>query len=258
MEALRKFDPYVFLAGHAEGAHSEVAAEASGTLAGLATLAGGRSRNANERSDQEPDVAEAQVDAKAARFAKADGESRTSLATLAAPEPAHHQNENESPGSAPAKAAKSANPSAAGVGADEWGAIQEERAAIIGYDGGVPCAWAEGFARLDPDRRPLDVPPRRWQTFIDDGGRFLDNGWAKKAATLGWGPLDLFGADRRKPFARIDHAGLLWLLHGNKLIELGRHKAVIETQTGALQCCRRKPVAVGEVALAWELIDANG
>jgi hypothetical protein len=52
-------------------------------------------------------------------------------------------------------------------------------------------------------------------------------------------------------------AGLLWLLHGDKLIDLDRHKAVIETQTGTLQSYRRRPVAVGEIAPAWELIDAH-
>jgi hypothetical protein len=42
-------------------------------------------------------------------------------------------------------------------------------------------------------------------------------GWAEKAAALGCGPLDLFGCDGERPFARIDHAGLLWLLNGTRL-----------------------------------------
>ena len=145
----------------------------------------------------------------------------------------------------------------AGVRDASWRDVHEERAAIVEHDSKIPRAWAEGFARLHPDRPPGGVPLRRWHTFVDDCGRFLDGGWAEKAAALGWGPLDLFGADRNKPFARIDHAGLLWLLNGDELIELDRHKAVIETGTGALQSYRRRPVAVGEVALAWELIDAG-
>lgn len=36
----------------------------------------------------------------------------------------------------------------------EWGEAEEERAAIVEHDGNIPRAWAEGFARLDPDRRP--------------------------------------------------------------------------------------------------------
>jgi hypothetical protein len=252
MEAFRKFDPYVFLAGRAEAAPSEVAAEASETLAGLATLAGRPSPNANVRSDDKPDVADAQVDAKAAKFAKAGAEREVSLATLATLEPSHAQNETKSFGSALAKAAKPANPSAAGVEADEWGATQEEHAAIIEYDGGIPRAWAEGFARLHPNRRPGDVPLRRWQTFVDDCGRFLDHGWVKKAVALGWGPHDLFGCDRDRPFARIDCAGLLWLLNGDKLVELTERMATIETRTGARQTWRRKSSLHGR-ALAWEI-----
>ena len=35
-----------------------------------------------------------------------------------------------------------------------WGEAEEERAAIVEHDGNIPRAWAEGFARLDPDRPP--------------------------------------------------------------------------------------------------------
>src|SRR5271169_5476353 len=66
--------------------------------------------------------------------------------------------------------------------------LARHRAASTEYDGGVPRAWTEGLARLDTDRRPADVPWRRWQIFVDDCGRFRDGGWAKKAAALGWGP----------------------------------------------------------------------
>jgi hypothetical protein len=57
---------------------------------------------------------------------------------------------------------------------------EEERAAIVEHDGGVPRAWAEGFARLDPRKPPGDVPPLRWLRFIDDCGRFVDGGWASR------------------------------------------------------------------------------
>jgi hypothetical protein len=123
------------------------------------------------------------------------------------------------------------------------------------YGGGIPRTWVEGFARLHPDRPPGDVPLRRWQAFIDDIGRFLDGSWAEKATALSWGPLDLFGCDRDRPFARIDHAGLLWLLNGDRLVDLDRHEAVIETRTGARQTFRRRPLAVGDVVLAWELAE---
>jgi hypothetical protein len=117
----------------------------------------------------------------------------------------------------------------------------------------VPAEWLAGFARLNPDQPPGDVPPRRWLQFIDDARGFLDSPFCAVAATLGWGPLDLFGCDRERAFARIDHAGLLWLLNGDELIELDRHKAMIETRTRVRQTFRRRPVAVGEVVLAWEI-----
>jgi hypothetical protein len=94
--------------------------------------------------------------------------------------------------------------------------------------------------------------PQRWLQFIDDCGRFLDGGWAGRAAALGWTPLDLFGCDRNKPFARLDRQGLLWLLNGCKLIALSEATAVIETPTGARLTFYRHRVASGAV-LAWSL-----
>ena len=110
----------------------------------------------------------------------------------------------------------------------------------------------EGFARLDPDRPPADVPPSRWQRFVDDVGLFLDR-WADYAAALGWTPYDLFGCDRDRPFSRMDRAGLLWLLNGDRLVMLAEDAATIETRTGARQTWRRKPREPGRV-LVWELV----
>jgi hypothetical protein len=135
---------------------------------------------------------------------------------------------------------------------DGWTDLHEERSAIIEHDGGVPRAWAESFARLDRARPPDDVPQRRWLQFIGDCGAFLDSGWAAKAVALGWGPLDLFGCDRLKPFARIDRLGLLWLLNGRRLLALTADSATIETATGGRLTCRRVPNGFGR-ELAWEL-----
>ena len=134
-----------------------------------------------------------------------------------------------------------------------WQETREERAAIIEYAGGAPRVWAEALARLDPNKPLGDVPARRWLRFIDDCGHFLDGGWAKRAADFGWGPLDLFGCDRERPFARVDHLGLLWLLNGGTIIELHRDRAVIEREGGARQTYRRRPIEISRVALAWEL-----
>jgi hypothetical protein len=130
--------------------------------------------------------------------------------------------------------------------------VEEERAAIVQHDGNIPRDWAEGLARLDPDHPPGDVPLQRWQCFVDDVGSFLDSPFCAAAAALGWGPYDLFGCNREKPFARVDHAGLLWLLNGNKLVALSENTATIEMTTGPRQTWRRKPNQPGRV-LAWEL-----
>jgi hypothetical protein len=140
-----------------------------------------------------------------------------------------------------------------GIQDGAWGNDDEERAAIVEYDGGIPRAWAEGFARLHPDRPPGDVPANRWVAFIDDVGRFLDGPVCAVAAALGWGPYDLFGADRDRPFARIDQAGLLWLLNGDKLVELTERTATIETRTGVRQTWRRRPTVDAWRVLAWEI-----
>jgi hypothetical protein len=133
-----------------------------------------------------------------------------------------------------------------------WGEAEEERAGIVEHDGAIPRSWAEGFARLDPDRPPGDVPPRRWQRFIDDVGLFLDSPFCAVAAGLGWGPFDLFGCDRDRPFARIDKAGLLWLLNGDRIAMLAHDTAAIATQNGTRLTYRRKPTEPDR-ALAWEL-----
>jgi hypothetical protein len=133
-----------------------------------------------------------------------------------------------------------------------WSDAEEERAEIVEHDGSIPLQWSEGFARLDPDRPPGDVPPMRWRRFVDDVGRFLDGPFCAVAISLGWGPFDLFGCDRDRPFARIDQAGLLWLLDGHRLVALSENTATIETRTSARQTYRRKPSERGR-ALAWEL-----
>jgi hypothetical protein len=96
------------------------------------------------------------------------------------------------------------------------------------------------------------VPLKRWQRFVDDVGLFLDSPFCAVAAALGWGPHDLFGCDRDRPFARLDQAGLLWLLNGAKLVMLAEDAATVEMATGARQVWRRRPTKPGRV-LAWEL-----
>jgi hypothetical protein len=136
--------------------------------------------------------------------------------------------------------------------ASTWGEAEDERAAIVEHDGAIPREWAEGLVRLDPDRPPGDVPLRRWQRFVDDVGRFLDSPFYAVAASLGWGPHDLFGSDRDRPFTQIEQSGLLWQLNGNRLVMLAEDTVRIETPAGTRLTYRREPIEPGCV-LAWEL-----
>ena len=139
-----------------------------------------------------------------------------------------------------------------------WSDAEEERAAIVEYDGGVLRPWAEALARLDPGRVPPNISPERWTQFIDDCGRFLDQRWATHAEGLGWGPLDLFGCDRERPPAEDDHAGLLWRVEGGKLLIMSAYAAIIETATGQQKTFHRRNNRPGELALAWELDQDRG
>jgi hypothetical protein len=235
MPHFAKFDPRAFLEnekGAAENAGvrqtPEDATPAPRTLATLATLAASASQN--EKLDF--------VQPSAARH--------------------RHDGKNRKFGSAAAKVAKVAKvkPSVAATQQAPWAEAEDERSAIAEYDGGAPRVWAEVLARLNPAHPPADIPPMRWLRFIDDCGRFLDDGWAARAEALGWGPLELFGCDRLKPFARLDRVGLLWLIAGRKLLALTADTAVISTLSGGHLTFYRQKLETGGV-LAWELEEAE-
>jgi hypothetical protein len=111
--------------------------------------------------------------------------------------------------------------------------------------------WHRGIHRLDIDRPVEGVPLGRWQTFVTDAARFLAGPFAERASALGWNALDLFGCDASRPLARLDQAGLIWLLSGKKLVALTAETAVIQTGTGTHHTYRR-PHEPSRV-LAWEL-----
>jgi hypothetical protein len=133
-----------------------------------------------------------------------------------------------------------------------WDETHDERAAIAEFDGGAPRAWAEALARLDPNKPPRHVTLERWWRFIDDCGRFLDGGWAQRAEALGWGPLQLFGCNRKR-LHYVPDRGLLWEINGGRLIVLYRDGAIIETLRGDRLRYRRQPPKVGQVVPAWRL-----
>jgi hypothetical protein len=140
----------------------------------------------------------------------------------------------------------------------------EERAAILEFDEGLSRAEAEAIARRemmagvyddmqaagDPvsyasalatlrAECPAYVEAADWQQAIEDGHRFVTQ-WGKQAEGLGWAPADLFGlhtppekpAPNYRRLSRYDKTGLIWLLHGRRVVDLTNDKAVIETPTG--------------------------
>jgi hypothetical protein len=238
MTAFKKFDPHAFLE------RERLAPDSTVALAALATLAGQPLEN-EIRGTASKVLLQCDTGAVTANSIEIQRDDQTLFHGLG-------KNQNLTP--TPAKVAKAAKVEPSVVAPDDtpWGETEEERAAIIQYDGGATRTWAEALTRLDPAYPPCDIPPIRWLRFIDDCGRFLDDGWAACAEGLGWGPLDLFGCDRTKPFARINRAGLLWLLNGRRLLALAADTAAIATASGGYLTFQRRFREPGGV-LAWEL-----
>jgi hypothetical protein len=116
----------------------------------------------------------------------------------------------------------------------------------------VPQEWVRGLALLHQQARPSAVPRHRWELFVDDCARFLDpsNGWAERAAGLGWNAEALFGCDRHRPLDQ-PGAGLLWRVAGGSLTAIYKTWAVIEIN-GAQHIVHRRPAAP-TTTLPWSL-----
>lgn len=63
--------------------------------------------------------------------------------------------------------------------------------APIGWNAGTLADIAERVARMPC---PSRVDPRQWREVVVDCQRLVQDGWALQALSLGWSPLDLFGA----------------------------------------------------------------
>jgi hypothetical protein len=138
-----------------------------------------------------------------------------------------------------------------GWSAEDWHAFFEERAAITEYDGRVPRAWAEGFARLDPNRPPIAVSGGRWQAVINGIGLFLDQ-WAAEAIAKGWGAADIFGADAFRPGVTWLNSGPLWFGDGARVVAVHPDRIELEMQSGERLTYRRRPHMRAR-ALPWEI-----
>lgn len=63
--------------------------------------------------------------------------------------------------------------------------------APIGWNAGTLADIAERASRMPC---PSRVDPRQWREVVVDCQRLVLDGWALHALSLGWSPLDLFGA----------------------------------------------------------------
>jgi hypothetical protein len=105
------------------------------------------------------------------------------------------------------------------------------------------------LAGLDQHNAPLDVPLARWRSLLRDSRDFIDSQLALLALELGWDLVSLWGCDAARPFSRIDHAGLLWLVNGAAIVDLDENHCALSTPS----IYRRRSMPAGEVVLAWEL-----
>ncbi len=129
----------------------------------------------------------------------------------------------------------------------------EERSAIIEFEAGVPRDWAEGFARLCTMPRPTGIMPRDWQRLIDNAGTFIDR-FASQAASLGWDTASVFGCHPVAPIARLDLAGLIFLIGDGEVVAIADDTAKIRTSGGSVLTYTRRTPAAGEPQVAaWAL-----
>jgi hypothetical protein len=126
----------------------------------------------------------------------------------------------------------------------------EERAALVEYGADVPRDWAEGFARLVVAPPPAGLSLETWWAIVDDAARFLDD-WGRKAATVGWSALDVFGVSMQLPRMRSEITGLLPFIAGGTVVAINWCSATIHSPTGdeVVWLRRSHPGAVA----VWEL-----
>ena len=114
--------------------------------------------------------------------------------------------------------------------------------------------WYEGVLALRGIRVPADYGGHHlpaWREMIEDADDFVRK-WEDRALALGWTTLDIFGADCLKPFARIDHAGLVPILRGRKLVDLTPDFAKIWLGRDHFNRFYRRPTSAEQVPV-WEL-----
>lgn len=115
----------------------------------------------------------------------------------------------------------------------------------FGINGTVGTNGTSGTdADHDRDRPPRGVAPKAWRLLLADLETFRRD-WSDRAAELGWSELELYGADRRAPWERVDRSGLVWMLRGRPVVAMTADTATIATPSGGhlTYRCRRREFA---------------
>ena len=101
-----------------------------------------------------------------------------------------------------------------------------------------------------------DVPMQHWTAFLVDCDRFFDR-WAAIAYSFGWSLENILGCDPVKPFARLDRAGLCWLLDGREVLALTKDAASIRARSGAVLTYQRNCEASDQMTLPWVVAERS-
>jgi len=115
---------------------------------------------------------------------------------------------------------------------------QAPAVAYVGGGGASPSLFA-AFTVIER-QCPDGIELSDWRRAVEDGRGFIIQ-WGEEAERLGWTAEDLFGLPEipERPawdwhrLARIDQVGLVWLLHGRKVVALSADQAVIATPSEA-------------------------
>jgi hypothetical protein len=74
-------------------------------------------------------------------------------------------------------------------------------------------------------------PPKKQRIARAGRDRFVADGWAEKARSLGWSERDLFALPER--WSRTDQCGVAWLVGERRVIGATADAIAIETELGA-------------------------
>ncbi len=118
---------------------------------------------------------------------------------------------------------------------------------------GVPLEWTRGYSRICRALPPACIPAATWDKLIVGMAVILEQ-WVRKAHSLGWSDLDLFGANHGSPTKRIDQQGLTWYVeHDTDLVAMTDKVVQFYTPSGAKQSFTRPAVREPGAVPIWSL-----